>query len=181
MSLRTWLESLRDLLADRPRRKSRQAVSSGSVSRVCETLEEMVLLSSVGGLVFHDVNSNGRAESGERFVANMPVTLWDLGVDQLFGTTDDVLAQSTRTSQAGQYHFDLPVNTVYAVQFGTQFGVYRFSATNRDSATLSSTSISSEGISSNIIGGPAGHDTQIDAGLDTSVPSDVLNRRLQQA
>ena len=139
------------------------------------------MLSSVNGVVFHDLNSNGFADSGERPISNMPVALWNLGVDQVFATDDDIFASTSRTNNSGEYTFSLNGNTQYAVQFGTQFGAYRFSPTNVNAATLSSSSISSDGVSSSIVGGPLGTDVRIDAGLDTIVPTQTLYHRLQQS
>ena len=179
MSLHLWLR----LLFPAKNKHSRRARSYRDSARLysCERLEDMVLLSTVSGVVFHDQNITGVQDSGERSIQDMTVALWDVGVDNLVGTNDDILTATSRTNALGEYSFSLPGNTQYFVQFGTQFGAYRFSASDQDASSLTSPNISTDGFSSMFAGGPLSSDVQINAGLDNSVPEQILNRRLQQS
>ncbi len=179
LSLHLWLR----LLFPAKNKRSRRARSYRDSARLssCERLEDVVLLSTVSGVVFQDQDVNGVRDSGERPIRDMIVTLWDVGVDNLVGTNDDILTATSRTNALSEYSFSLSGNTQYVVQFGTQFGAYRFSASDQDASSLTSTSISADGISSMFAGGPLSSNVQINAGLDNSVPGQILNRRLQQS
>ncbi|MBO9312797.1 MAG: DUF11 domain-containing protein, partial [Chloroflexus sp.] len=79
-------------------------------------------LASLGDRVWHDVNGNGRQDSGELGVANVPVSLYRPGADGIAGTSDDVLVASTTTNSSGEYLFtNLPPGR-YFVQFGAAPG-----------------------------------------------------------
>jgi len=79
-------------------------------------------LASLGDRVWHDVNGNGRQDSGELGVANVPVSLYQPGTDSIAGTSDDVLVASTTTNSSGEYLFtNLPPGR-YFVQFGAAPG-----------------------------------------------------------
>jgi Bacterial Ig-like domain/Bacterial pre-peptidase C-terminal domain/SdrD B-like domain/Bacterial Ig domain/LVIVD repeat len=179
MLLQRWLRSV---FPRRSGRGFRQHLSRGAVRYVaCERLEELVMLSSVSGAVFQDTNANGRIDTGERPIEDMPVSLWNLGADQRFRTEDDIFVTSSLSDAAGEYSFSLDANAQFVVQFGTQFGAYRFSPTDSDAAILTSSSISSDSVSSTITGGPLGVEARVDAGVDSNVPADILLRRLQNA
>ncbi len=79
-------------------------------------------LASLGDRVWHDVNGNGRQDSGELGVANVSVSLYRPGNDGIAGTTDDVLVTSTTTNGSGEYLFTGLQPGRYFVQFGAASG-----------------------------------------------------------
>lgn len=74
-----------------------------------------VVTSSVGDLVWNDLNGDGIKQSGEPVLANVLVTLLGAGADGLFGTGDDVVYPSQATNSAGSYTFSLLTPGVYQV------------------------------------------------------------------
>ncbi|MGQ9527835.1 MAG: SdrD B-like domain-containing protein, partial [Chloroflexus sp.] len=71
---------------------------------------------TVGDLVWNDLNGNGIYESTEPGVANVLVTLYDVGNDGIVGTSDDVMAATQRTDDDGFYLFeDVPPGEYYLV------------------------------------------------------------------
>jgi Cna protein B-type domain. len=71
---------------------------------------------TVGDRVWNDLNGNGIQDGGEPGVADVLVTLYDVGDDGNVGTTDDTVVATQRTNSDGFYMFeDVPPGTYYLV------------------------------------------------------------------
>ncbi|WP_322494448.1 SdrD B-like domain-containing protein, partial [Chloroflexus sp.] len=92
-------------------------------------------LASIGDRVWHDINGNGRQDSGEPGVPNVPVSLYQPGPDGLAGTADDVLVDTTTTNSNGFYRFDNLTPGRYFVQFGAAPGYSLLSPRDAAAAT----------------------------------------------
>ncbi len=62
---------------------------------------------SIGDAIWADVDGDGMQDPDEIGIANVCVELLTAGADGLFGTADDVVAQTTTTNANGQYIFDV--------------------------------------------------------------------------
>jgi len=86
---------------------------------------------TVGDLVWNDLNGNGIYESTEPGVANVLVTLYDVGDDGIAGTSDDVMVATQRTDDDGFYLFEnVPPGDYYLV-FSDLSGGARFTYPDR--------------------------------------------------
>ena len=92
-------------------------------------------LTSLGDRVWHDVNGNGRQDSGESGVANVSVSLYRPGADGIAGTADDVLVTSATTNSSGEYLFTGLQPGRYFVQFGAASGYSLLSPRDASVAT----------------------------------------------
>jgi protocatechuate 3,4-dioxygenase beta subunit len=70
---------------------------------------------SVSGSVFHDVNQNGVNDT-EMNLEGAEITLYDVGVDGVQDTGDDVLVDSTTSTAAGGYSFANLVASQYFIK-----------------------------------------------------------------
>lgn len=160
--------------------KSRR--NSRSRRFVLEPLEQRVLLSAVTGLVFEDPGADGQRDDTDRPISGFPIHLWGAGVDVESRTSDDVLLESLRTTQNGDFSFDVEVSGSYYLQFGTQAGLTPFTRSNvGTSGQIQSHADTELGLTTIFSTGGSDPDKTFNAGIvqGTDLPS--LNRALQDA
>ena len=148
--------------------------------RVLEQFEERVLLSSVTGIVFEDSSGDGVNDVTDRELSGFPVSVWNVGNDNLFGTADDEFVAATRTNVSGQYSFTLTTAANYAVRFGGQIGAWQFSASPLNSQQSDSSDVDAGGVFASFSGGETAADVVIDAGIQPTGSELVLAKTLQQ-
>lgn len=126
------------------------------------------LFSGLGDLAWLDTNENGLQDPGEVGVNGITVTLDSAGLDGIWGTMDDLRAQtfSGATGNLGEYFFSNLIPGAYQVSFSGLPESYAF--TTRDpsrSATIDSDVDPSRGVTDIILLGPGEINRSIDVGL----------------
>ncbi len=127
---------------------------------------------NIGNFVWLDANNNGIQDVNEAGVNGVTINLFDLGPDETFGTSDDVLVetQTTQTNNGadGNYQFTGIAPGKYAVKFDlTDLPVdYDFTTPGASGNTVDSNADPVTGITETImvISGQT-DDSSIDAGL----------------
>ncbi|MEZ4954902.1 MAG: SdrD B-like domain-containing protein [Saprospiraceae bacterium] len=88
--------------------------------------------SSIGNFVWFDNDHNGQQDIGEPGIPQLPVQLFDLGMDGMKGGGDDNLVSSTNTDDNGFYLFDGLEAGSYYVQFDISAYATTYTATPQD-------------------------------------------------
>ncbi|MBL7816022.1 MAG: gliding motility-associated C-terminal domain-containing protein [Saprospiraceae bacterium] len=71
---------------------------------------------SLGNVVWNDANNNGVKDATESGLANVAVELWNVGLDGVKGTNDDLLLTAQNTDNAGNYLFTGMTDGTYYVK-----------------------------------------------------------------
>ena len=95
------------------------AVLASGLFLFISTAKAMVIIpySSLGDVVWEDLNANGIQDDGEPGVKDVPVELYDCGPDGTPGTPDDDFIGSTTTDTDGFYLFEDLVPGSYYIKF----------------------------------------------------------------
>jgi parallel beta-helix repeat protein len=89
-----------------------------------------VVTSSIGDLVWNDLNGDGIKQANENGIANVLVNLTGAGADSVFGTADDLVFPSQLTNNTGNYTFSQLRPGLYRVSYQTSTLPPNFVLTN---------------------------------------------------
>ena len=143
-----------------------QEVTLG-IGEINTTLDGGLVLkqASLGDFVFLDKNGNGLQDSDEAGVAGVSVALTGAGIDGVFGTADDISANTT-TDSTGKYAFTgLESNQSYQVQFGNLPAGYEFTTTGVGSDNAVDSDAGASGLTQTYVLSPDENLTTVDAGI----------------
>ena len=98
----------------------------------------VVIALSLGNLVWHDANCNGRKDAAESGIGGIVLSLYTPGPDNTAYTADDVLVKTNTSLADGSYRFDYLVPGNYYIRFTPPAATYPLAtptAVNLDNST----------------------------------------------